>query len=235
MATRAQQHHTIVALVEDKPGVLNRIASKWRQRGFNIESLAVGHSEIPGLSRMTFTVDGAMHDVEQVTKQLYKVIEVVKITDITGEDVVARELALIRVAASPNNRTAILEIAHDFRAMRADRGYFCFPEIDLGTGLPLTPGMYALLAARLSPATAHEALITGRRYDATEAVARQMVHEALREAEVLPRAIEIARGLASKDRATMAALKRGMFASALEALSQPVPEFLAAGRSVKGK
>src|SRR5207253_5375161 len=82
------EHHTIVALVEDKPGVLNRIASKWRQRGFNIESLAVGHSEIPGLSRMTFTVDGARHDVEQVTKQLYKVIEVVKISDITSEDIV---------------------------------------------------------------------------------------------------------------------------------------------------
>ncbi len=96
----SSQHHTIVALVEDKPGVLNRIASKWRQRGFNIESLAVGHSEIPGLSRMTFTVDGATHDVEQVTKQLYKVIEVVKITDITDEDIVARELALIRVAAT---------------------------------------------------------------------------------------------------------------------------------------
>ena len=58
--------------------MLNRIASKWRQRGFNIESLAVGHSEIPGLSRMTFTVDGATHDVEQVTKQLFKVIEVVE-------------------------------------------------------------------------------------------------------------------------------------------------------------
>src|SRR5688572_32323712 len=90
-------HHTIVALVEDKPGVLNRIASKWRQRGFNIESLAVGHSEIPGLSRMTFTIDGATHDVDQVTKQLFKVIEVVKIEDITGENMVARELALIRV------------------------------------------------------------------------------------------------------------------------------------------
>ena len=110
------QHHTIIALVEDKPGVLNRIASKWRQRGFNIESLAVGHSEIPGLSRMTFTVDGATHDVEQVTKQLYKVIEVVKITDITGEEMVARELALIRVASSDQTRGAILEIASVFRA-----------------------------------------------------------------------------------------------------------------------
>jgi acetolactate synthase-1/3 small subunit len=115
MASRSQ-HHTIVALVEDKPGVLNRIASKWRQRGFNIESLAVGHSEVPGLSRMTFTVDGATHDVEQVTKQLYKVIEVVKITDITGEDVVARELALIRVAANPQNRREIVDIAEIFRA-----------------------------------------------------------------------------------------------------------------------
>lgn len=113
-------HHTIVALVEDKPGVLNRIASKWRQRGFNIESLAVGHSEIPGLSRMTFTVDGAKHDVDQVTKQLFKVIEVVDITDITSEEVVARELALIRVAASPNNRTALFEIAQVFRANVVD-------------------------------------------------------------------------------------------------------------------
>src|SRR5207249_637643 len=108
--------HTIIALVEDKPGVLNRIASKWRQRGFNIESLAVGHSEIPGLSRMTFTVDGARHDVEQVTKQLYKVIEVVKISDITNEDIVARELALIKVAASTQNRGAIIEIAGLFRS-----------------------------------------------------------------------------------------------------------------------
>jgi acetolactate synthase-1/3 small subunit len=119
MASRAQ-HHTIVALVEDKPGVLNRIASKWRQRGFNIESLAVGHSEIPGLSRMTFTIDGATHDVDQVTKQLFKVIEVVQINDITDDDVVARELALIRVAASANNRTAILEIAQVFRANVVD-------------------------------------------------------------------------------------------------------------------
>ncbi len=109
-------HHTIVALVEDKPGVLNRIASKWRQRGFNIETLAVGHSEIPGLSRMTFTVDGSTHDVEQVTKQLYKVIEVVKITDITGEEVVARELALIRVTATAQTRAAILDLVNLFRA-----------------------------------------------------------------------------------------------------------------------
>jgi acetolactate synthase-1/3 small subunit len=118
MASRAQ-HHTIVALVEDKPGVLNKIASKWRQRGFNIESLAVGHSEVPGLSRMTFTVDGATHDIDQVTKQLFKVIEVVEISDITGDDVVARELALIRVAGQ-ESRASIIEIVDMFRARVID-------------------------------------------------------------------------------------------------------------------
>ena len=114
--------HTIVALVEDRPGVLNKIASKWRQRAFNIESLTVGHSEIPGLSRMTFTVDGAAHDIEQVTKQLFKVIEVVKVSDVTSEAVVARELALIKVSAGEKNRSAIIEIVQLFRAKVIDVG-----------------------------------------------------------------------------------------------------------------
>jgi len=114
------EHHTIVALVEDKPGVLNRIASKWRQRGFNIESLAVGHSEVPGLSRMTFTVDGARHDVDQVTRQLFKVIEVVKVSDITNDEIVARELALIKVEAKPETRGGIIEIVGLFRASVID-------------------------------------------------------------------------------------------------------------------
>jgi acetolactate synthase-1/3 small subunit len=112
--------HTIVALVEDRPGVLNKIASKWRQRAFNIESLTVGHSEIPGLSRMTFTVDGAAHDIEQVAKQLYKVVEVVKISDVTAEQTVARELALIKVQATKESRSTIIEIADVFRARIVD-------------------------------------------------------------------------------------------------------------------
>ena len=112
--------HTIVALVQDRPGVLNKIASEWRQRSFNIESLTVGHSEIPGLSRMTFTVDGASNDIEQVTKQLYKVIEVVKITDVTAEQVVARELALVKVAATKETRGSIIEIVDVFRAKIVD-------------------------------------------------------------------------------------------------------------------
>ncbi|HXK32726.1 MAG TPA: acetolactate synthase small subunit [Dehalococcoidia bacterium] len=114
--------HTIVALVENRPGVLNKIASKWRQRGFNIESLTVGHSETPGLSRMTFTVDGAAHDIEQVTKQLFKVIEVVKVSDVSEEKVVARELALIKVNAAREDRGAIIEIGNMFRANIVDVG-----------------------------------------------------------------------------------------------------------------
>jgi acetolactate synthase-1/3 small subunit len=112
--------HTIVALVEDRPGVLNRIASKWRQRGFNIESLAVGHSEIPGLSRMTFTVDGTTTDVDQVTKQMYKIIEVVKVSDLTEHDIVHRELALVKISATPQQRSNVIEIVDIFRAKIVD-------------------------------------------------------------------------------------------------------------------
>lgn len=112
--------HTIVALVEDRPGVLNRISSKWRQRGFNIESLAVGHSEVPGLSRMTFTVDGTTTDIDQVTKQMYKIVEVVKVSDLTEHEMVHRELALVKVSAGPKNRSAIIEITDIFRARIVD-------------------------------------------------------------------------------------------------------------------
>jgi acetolactate synthase-1/3 small subunit len=112
--------HTIVALVQDRPGVLNRIASKWRQRGFNIESLAVGHSEVPGLSRMTFTVDGTMTDVDQVTKQMYKIIEVVKVSDLTEHDIVHRELALVKIGVTPQQRGAVIEVVDIFRAKIVD-------------------------------------------------------------------------------------------------------------------
>jgi len=108
--------HTLVALVEDKPGVLNRVASLFRRRNFNIESIAVGHSEQPGLSRMTIVVDGATTAVEQVRKQLDKLIEVVKVTDITNEPIVARELALIKVHATSSTRSEIIQIVDIFRA-----------------------------------------------------------------------------------------------------------------------
>ncbi|HEY49614.1 MAG TPA: acetolactate synthase small subunit [Dehalococcoidia bacterium] len=112
--------HTLVALVEDKPGVLNRVASLIRRRNFNIESIAVGHSELPGLSRMTIVVDGATTAVEQVRKQLEKVIEVVKVTDITGERIVVRELALIKVHATSTTRSEIMQIVDVFRAKVVD-------------------------------------------------------------------------------------------------------------------
>jgi acetolactate synthase I/III small subunit len=112
--------HTIVALVEDRPGVLNRMASKWRQRGFNIESLAVGHSEIAGLSRMTFVVDAATTDVEQVVKQVDKLIDVIRIEDITDSPLVARELALVKVRTTAANRSEIIQIVDIFRANIVD-------------------------------------------------------------------------------------------------------------------
>ncbi len=112
--------HTLVALVEDKPGVLNRVASLIRRRGFNIESIAVGHSELPGLSRMTIVVDGATTAVEQVRKQLEKVIEVVKLVDITEERIIARELALIKVHATRAMRSEIIQIVDIFRANIVD-------------------------------------------------------------------------------------------------------------------
>jgi acetolactate synthase-1/3 small subunit len=112
--------HTLVALVENKPGVLNRMASLFRRRGFNIESIAVGHSEVPHLSRMTIVVNGAAAMVEQVRKQLDKVIDVVKVSDITGDAIVARELALIKVKATSSTRSEIIEIADIFRANIVD-------------------------------------------------------------------------------------------------------------------
>jgi acetolactate synthase-1/3 small subunit len=112
--------HTLVALVEDKPGVLNRIASLFRRRAFNIQSLAVGGSEHPGLSRMTIVTGGDAAQVEQVRKQLEKLINVVKVSDITEEDMVTRELALIKVKATPSTRSEIMQIVDIFRANIVD-------------------------------------------------------------------------------------------------------------------
>ncbi len=111
---------TITALVEDKPGVLNRVSSMFRRRGFNIASLAVGHSEIPDLSRMTFVVEGDDAVVEQVTKHLHKLIDVIKVSDISEQNVVSRELALIRVKANVQTRSEIMQMVDIFRANIVD-------------------------------------------------------------------------------------------------------------------
>jgi acetolactate synthase-1/3 small subunit len=117
MTTRGR---TIVALVEDRPGVLNRVSSLFRRRGFNISSLAVGKSEQPNLSRMTFVVDGDEATIEQVTKQLNKLIDVIRVSELTDEDVVARELALIKVHATPTTRSEIIQLVDIFRANIVD-------------------------------------------------------------------------------------------------------------------
>ncbi|MBA7679001.1 putative acetolactate synthase small subunit [subsurface metagenome] len=116
----AATKHTLVALVEDKPGVLNRMASLFRRRSFNIDSIAVGHSELPHLSRVTIVVNGAATMVEQVRKQLDKVIDVVKVSDITGDDIITRELALIKVHATASTRSEIIQIVDIFRANIVD-------------------------------------------------------------------------------------------------------------------
>jgi len=114
------KRHTLVSLVQDEPGVLTRVAGLFRRRGFNIESLSVGHCEQPGLSRMTIVVIGDEAEVEQVTKQLDKLINVVSVADITREEKVVRELALIKVAASATTRSEIMQIVDVFRANIVD-------------------------------------------------------------------------------------------------------------------
>jgi enoyl-CoA hydratase/carnithine racemase len=122
---------------------------------------------------------------------------------------------------------AFIAFAHDFRVMREDKGFVCLPEIDLAMGQPLTPGFYAVLDARLPRSTSHEMLMTGRRYNAPEALERRLVNAIVREGEVLPRAVELARGLAAKHRATFGALKEGLYEAELAVLRAPLPAWLA--------
>lgn len=111
---------------------------------------------------------------------------------------------------------AMLAVAHDLRVMRADRGYWCLPEVDIR--IPFTPAMAALIQARLSKATAHEAMTTGRRYGGHDALSAGIVDRAVAEDEVVPVATELAAGLASKDPNTLGAIKDVMYADALALL-----------------
>jgi enoyl-CoA hydratase/carnithine racemase len=120
-----------------------------------------------------------------------------------------------------------IALSHDFRVMREDKGFVCLPEVDLAMGQPLTPGFYAVLDARLPRSTSHEMLMTGRRYNAPEALDRKLVTAIAAEGDLLPKAIELAQGLASKHRATFGALKEGLYEAQLRVLRGPLPDWLA--------
>ncbi len=112
--------HTLVALVEDKPGVLNRVASLFRRRAFNIESLTVGHTEQPHISRMTIVVDASQTSAHIVEANLAKLINVIDVQDVTQMDTITRDLALVKVRADPASRAEIAQLAEIFRAKIVD-------------------------------------------------------------------------------------------------------------------
>jgi acetolactate synthase-1/3 small subunit len=117
---RTGRKHILSILVENKPGVLTRIAGLFARRGFNIDTLAVGPTDDPTLSRITLTLDGAMHPIDQVTKQLHKLVNVIKIRDLEPTETVARELALFKVSADASSRAEVMQMVEIFRAKIID-------------------------------------------------------------------------------------------------------------------
>jgi acetolactate synthase-1/3 small subunit len=112
--------HTFVALVEDKPGVLNRVVSVFRRRLFNIESLTVSHTHQAGISRITIVVDSDNTDVERIMPYMHKLINVIQVEDLTYEPCVNRDLAMVKVGATPENRSSVMQLAEVFRARVVD-------------------------------------------------------------------------------------------------------------------
>ncbi len=117
---RTGRKHILSILVENKPGVLTRIAGLFARRGFNIDTLAVGPTDDPTLSRITLTLDGAMHPIDQVTKQLHKLVNVIKIRDLEPTETVARELALFKISADGSSRAEVMQMVEIFRGKIID-------------------------------------------------------------------------------------------------------------------
>jgi acetolactate synthase-1/3 small subunit len=117
---RTGRKHVLSILVENKAGVLTRIAGLFARRGFNIDTLTVGPTDDEQISRVTLTVDGALHPIDQVTKQLHKLVNVLKIRDLEPGDTVARELALFKIAADGAQRSELIQIAEIFRGKVVD-------------------------------------------------------------------------------------------------------------------
>jgi len=120
VGVRTGRKHIVSILVENKPGVLSRISGLFARRGFNIDTLAVGPTEDERLSRITLTLDGALHPIDQVTKQLHKLINVLKIRDLEPQETLARELALFKVSADGAARAEVMSICEIFRASVVD-------------------------------------------------------------------------------------------------------------------
>jgi acetolactate synthase I/III small subunit len=112
--------HTLTVYVEDKPGVLNRVASLFRRRAFNIDSLTVGHTEQPGVSRMTIVCDVDEMSIRRVEANVYKLVNVLRVDDLTHIPAVERELAMIKVSTTHENRSEVLQLAGVFRARVID-------------------------------------------------------------------------------------------------------------------
>ncbi len=117
---RTGRKHILSILVENKPGVLTRVAGLFARRGFNIDTLVVGPTDDPSLSRITMTLDGAMHSIDQVTKQLHKLVNVIKIRDLEPEDTIARELAMFKVTADGAARAEVMQLAEIFKGRIVD-------------------------------------------------------------------------------------------------------------------
>ena len=117
---RTGRKHILAILVENKPGVLTRIAGLFARRGFNIDTLAVGPTDDDAVSRITLTLDGAVHPIDQVTKQLHKLVNVLKIRDLEPEETLARELALFKVSADAAARAEVMQFCEIFRAKVVD-------------------------------------------------------------------------------------------------------------------
>ena len=118
--TSKRKRHTFVVYVEDKPGVLNRVASLFRRRAFNIDSLTVGHSETTSESRMTIVVESDASDARRIEANLYKLVNVVRVHDITHVPSIFRELAMVKVATTTETRTQIMQLVDVFRARVVD-------------------------------------------------------------------------------------------------------------------
>src|SRR5213082_3151944 len=117
---RTGRKHTLSILVENKPGVLTRIAGLFARRGFNIETLTVGPTDDESISRITLTLDGALHPIDQVTKQLHKLVNVIKIRDLEPRETLARELAMFKVSADGTARAEVMQICEIFRGKVVD-------------------------------------------------------------------------------------------------------------------